>query len=308
MDDELEVVNARDVRAFGGDASKDRRLAKLRRGHYAVAGEIEQASVERRYRARVVAAGRARRGMVFALESALLLHGLPIDGEPTYIFGTGDPSASGARSDIRCSHLPIPAEHVVEIDGMRCSSAAWALADVARRRLPGPAVAALDAALRMRVVTRDQVSAAITLQSKQHRLRARWSLAFANPASESVGESRSRVAIAVLGFAQPRLQVEVDTRSGRFRSDFGWEIDGRLVLGEFDGAVKYGELAARSGRSGRDVLMDEKRREDALREVADVRRWTWAEVIEPTRLERVLESARIPRRHRTLPVGVRLLR
>lgn len=308
MDDELEVVDARDVRAFGGDASKDRRLAKLRRGHYTLASVIGHASVEQRYRARVVAAGRARPRMIFALESALLLHGLPIDGEPTYVFGTGDPSASGARGDIRCSHLPIPDEHVVEVDGLRCSSVAWTLADVARRRLPGAAVAALDAAMRARVATRSEVSAAIAAQSRQHRARARWSLAFADPASESVGESRSRVAIAVLGFAQPRLQVEVDTRVGRFRSDFGWELDGRLVLGEFDGAVKYGELAERSGRSGVSVLMEEKRREDALREVADVRRWTWADLIEPTRLERILVGVRIPQRHRTLPVGVRLLR
>ncbi len=308
MDDELEIVDAGSVRAFGGDASKDRRLSRLRRGQYAIAATLEHASVEQRYRARVVAASRARPGMVFALESALVLHGLPLDGEPAYVFGTGDPYASGARGDIRCSHLPIPDRHVVDVDGMRCSSVAWALADVARRRLPGPAVAALDAALRAGIVTRDAVSAAIAAQSRQHRLRAQWSLAFADPASESVGESRSRVAIAVLGFAAPALQVEVETRAGRFRSDFGWELGGRMLLGEFDGAVKYGQLAQRSGRSGVEVLVEEKRREDALREVADIRRWTWAEVIEPARLERILLGAGVPRRHRSLPVGVRLLR
>lgn len=308
MDDDLEIVDAGAVRAYGGDASKDPRLARLRRGHYAIAESLDHASVERRYRARVAAAARARPAMVFALESALVLHGLPLDGEPTYVFGTGDPSASGARGDIRCSHLPIPDAHVVEIGGMRCSSVAWALADVARRRLPGPGVAALDAALRGGLVERDAISAALSMQSRQHRLRARWSLAFADPASESVGESRSRVAIAVLGFQPPRLQVEVATRAGRFRADFGWELDGRLLLGEFDGAVKYGALAERSGRSGIDVFMEEKRREDALREVADLRRWTWADLIEPTRLERILASAGVPQRHRTLPVGVRLLR
>lgn len=308
MDEELEVVDASSVRAFGGDASMDRRLTRLRRGHYALASQIEHASPEQRYRARVVAAGRARPGMVFALESAALLHDLPIDGEPSYVFGTGDPSASGARGDIRCSHLPIPDEHVVEVDGWRCSSVPWTLADIARRRLPGPAVAAIDAALRRRTVTRAQVSAAISAQSSQHRVRARWSLAFADGLSESVGESRSRVAIAILGFPPPRLQVEVDTRAGRFRADFGWEIEGRLLLGEFDGVVKYGAIASAKGRSGLDVLVEEKRREDALREVAEIRRWTWADLIEPTRLERILASAGLPHRHRVLPTGVRLLR
>lgn len=308
MDDELEVVDASAVRAFGGDASMDRRLTRLRRGHYALAAEIEHASVEQRYRARVVAASRARPGMIFALESALLLHGLPIDGAPTYVFGTGDPSASGARGDIRCSHLPIPDEHVVIVQDMRCSSVAWTLADVARRRIPGPAVAAIDGALRAGIVTRAEVSAAISAQSTQHRVRARWSLAFADALAESVGESRSRVAIAILGFPPPRLQVEVATRLGRFRADFGWEIDGRLLLGEFDGAVKYGAIAQAAGRSGVEVLLEEKRREDALREVAEIRRWTWADLIDPTRLERILASAGLPQRHRVLPAGVRLLR
>ena len=308
MDDELEVVDAGAVRAFGGDASKDARLQRLRRGQYAVAASIERASIEQRYRARIVAAHRARSRMIFALESALLLHGLPIDGAPTYVFGTGDPSASGARADIRCSNLPIPDEHVVEVEGVRCSSVAWTLADVARRRLPGSSVAAIDAALRSGSVAREAVSEALTLQSRQHRLRARWALAFADPASESVGESRSRVAIAVLGFRAPRLQVEVETRAGRFRSDFGWELDGRLLLGEFDGLRKYGPLASAVGRSARDVLVDEKRREDALREVADIRRWTWADLAEPRRLERLLADAGVPQRHRALPIGVRLLR
>lgn len=308
MDDELEVVDASSVRAFGGDASMDRRLTRLRRGHYALAAEVERASIEQRYRARIVAAGRARPGMIFALESALLLHGLPIDGEPTYVFGTGDPSASGARGDIRCSHLPIPDEHVAVVQGLRCSSIAWTLADVARRRIPGPAVAAIDRALRAGIVTRDEVSAAISVQSAQHRVRARWSLAFADALAESVGESRSRVAIAVLGFPPPRLQVEVATRIGRFRADFGWELDGRLLLGEFDGAAKYGAIAQATGRSGVDVLVEEKRREDALREVAEIRRWTWADLIDPTRLERILAGAGLPQRHRVLPTGVRLLR
>ena len=99
---------------------------------------------------------------------------------------------------------------------------------------------------------------------------------FADPLSESVGESRSRVLIHRLGLTAPDLQVRVRRRDGSVmaRCDFGWE--GHRTVGEFDGRVKYGRLL-RPGQSAEDVVWAEKRREDSLRDEGwQVVRWIWA--------------------------------
>ena len=94
----------------------------------------------------------------------------------------------------------------------------------------------------------------------------------------SVGESRSRVAMARLGVAAPVLQWAVIGPGGVVlgRADFGWPEHG--VAGEFDGFVKYGRLL-RPGEVPADVVFAEKRREDAMRAVLrGVVRWTWDEL------------------------------
>jgi hypothetical protein len=108
---------------------------------------------------------------------------------------------------------------------------------------------------------------------------ARRAIGFADGLSESVGESRSRVAIAAAGLPVPVLQWEVHAAAGgRFvgRVDFGWpEL---TVVGEFDGLIKYGR-ALRPGQDPAEVLVAEKLREDALRdEGLGVVRWIWADL------------------------------
>jgi hypothetical protein len=75
----------------------------------------------------------------------------------------------------------------------------------------------------------------------------------ADERSESVGESRSRAAIALAGLPEPVLQWEV----AGFRTDFGWPD--HCVVGEFDGEIKYGRLL-RPGQQPGDVVFAEKRR------------------------------------------------
>ena len=66
------------------------------------------------------------------------------------------------------------------------------------------------------------------------------------------------------------LQHVFITSVGRFRTDFYWQE--HSLVGEFDGAVKYGEnlqfpnrQARQPGLTARDALILEKRREDAIR-------------------------------------------
>jgi hypothetical protein len=101
---------------------------------------------------------------------------------------------------------------------------------------------------------------------------------FADGRSESVGESRSRGLLHRLDSARSMLQLDVRTSSDRLmgRTDFGWERE--HVVGEFDGRVKYGRLL-RPGQNPGDVVFQEKRQEDALRdEDWGVARWTWADL------------------------------
>ena len=121
--------------------------------------------------------------------------------------------------------------------------------------------------------------------------KARQSLEFLDPRSESVGESASRVAMWEVGVATPILQYEVLGFDGRFvgRSDFGWPEF--RTLGEFDGRIKYGRLL-KDGQTAGDVIVDEKRREDALRELGwQVVRWLWEDLRHPQALRERLERA-----------------
>jgi hypothetical protein len=98
--------------------------------------------------------------------------------------------------------------------------------------------------------------------------RAGRVVAFADPSSESPGESLSRVAIAAGGLPAPRTQAWVGSADEEIgRVDFLWAEE--RTVGEFDGRVKYGNPTA---------LWAEKLGEDRMRDAGfEVVRWTWAE-------------------------------
>ena len=107
---------------------------------------------------------------------------------------------------------------------------------------------------------------------------------FADGRSESVGESRSRVVLAELGLMPSALQHPIRTQDGTLvgRADFAWEE--QLVVGDFDGRIKYGRLL-RPGQDAGDVVFGEKRREDAIHDAGwEVVRWTWADLAAPSGL------------------------
>ena len=63
-----------------------------------------------------------------------------------------------------------------------------------------------------------------------------------------------------------------------------WWSGRRPVVGEFDGEVEYGRLL-RPGQDPGDVVVQEKIREDHLRELGlDVVRWTWQDLADPQHL------------------------
>ena len=92
------------------------------------------------------------------------------------------------------------------------------------------------------------------------------------------------MALHRLGLMPSTLQLEVRAAGGRLVGwvDFGWER--QRVVGEFDGQVEYGRLL-RPGQSPGDVVFEEKRREDELRDEGwGVVRWTWGDLDVPARV------------------------
>lgn len=236
---------------------------------------------ERRHRLRVTAAlPRAAPDAVVSHVSAAVLHGLPIWDQPLdVVHMTRARRTSGGRTGRLHVHTtPLEPDEIVEVDGIRVTSVPRTLADVARTAGFEQAVVVVDAALHKHLVDRAALAAAVARASGWPGAPdARRVAAFANAGAQSVGESRSRVAMARHGVAPPTLQWPV-VGGGRVlgTADFGWPEHG--WAGEFDGMVKYGRLL-RPGETPPDAVVREKRREDAMRtRLHGFSRWIWDEI------------------------------
>jgi hypothetical protein len=257
--------------------------------HGAAVERREWAALSPLERRRLVVRGRLstlQTPAVVSHRSAAALWGLPEHGRPDWRLHVTDPTAAkthtgpgvvrhvGALSD----------DDVVGLDGTAVTSLHRTVVDVIHVVPFVHAVVVLDHVLRGRSLARSDLEAAVVARAGQRgNRRGTEALAFADPASESPGESVSRVTMRDLRVTPPVLQHEFDTRSGLFRVDFWWPASG--VVGEFDGRVKYDSAEA---------LWGEKRREDAIRRRADVRgfaRWGMHEAEDAARLGAVLLAA-----------------
>ena len=104
-----------------------------------------------------------------------------------------------------------------------------------------------------------------------------------------------------LGFPVHRVQVEFPCLShpGRVhRVDFLWERDdGTLIAGEFDGVQKYVDPLMTAGRIIRQVVDDERDRQQCLsRRGVDMVRMFYRDLDNAQVLAYRLEQARVPRR------------
>jgi hypothetical protein len=157
-------------------------------------------------------------------------------------------------------------DELTVVGGIEVTDVARTCLDLARSLPFEAAVVALDAALNERLVDREvlqqRLMNIVGTRGSRHAARV---IAFADARSESVGESRSRVALQRLGLMPSTLQLDVRAGDGQLigRADFAWEAE--RVVGEFDGRIKYGRLL-RPGQDPGDVVFEEKRREDAVRD------------------------------------------
>ncbi|MGY1635973.1 hypothetical protein ACI78V_04875 [Geodermatophilus sp. SYSU D00742] len=255
-------------------------LTRLRPGAYLFEAPPDPALRHRHLVTATLAA--LRRPAVVSHQSAAVLHGWPLWGvRLDRVHVTREPPASSeVGRHLRCHVARLSDAEVVTVEGVLVTDPARTVVDLARTLPFEPAVVAADAAMRPGGVPRVDVQRRLAdvTGTPGSRVAARV-VGFADGRSGSVGESRSRVLLHRLDLPPSTLQLDVRTASGRpvGRADFGWEE--HRVLGEFDGRVKYGRLL-RPGQQPGDVVFEEKRREDALRDEGwGVVRWTWGDLV-----------------------------
>jgi hypothetical protein len=277
------------------------RLTPLRRGVY-VEGPVPDDVLAKHLLQVEAALGGLAEDVVVSHVSAAVLHGLHIWGVPLDRVHVTRARRNGGRCGtlVHVHTAPLDPAEIVMIGGRPVTSLARTVVDLARSLPFEQAVVSADSAMfhrrTHRVERADLVAALARAPRWPGSPAARRVVAFANGLSESVGESRSRVALAAAGLSPPALQWEIhagDTGALIGRVDFGWPQ--RRLVGEFDGLVKYGRTL-QPGQDPVEVLVAEKLREDALRaEDLGMVRWIWSDL---TNFAPV--AARIRARFRTI--------
>ncbi|QWC83768.1 hypothetical protein KLP28_08925 [Nocardioidaceae bacterium] len=131
-------------------------------------------------------------------------------------------------------------EDVIEIDGLRVTTALRTATDVARLQRPQRALASLDSLLAAGAVDQQELIETLErFRGFRHVVRARSLVRWADGRSESYGESAVRYVWRMIpGLPTPQLQVEVRVGGHVFRLDLADE-DLKLAF-EYDGREFHG--------------------------------------------------------------------
>ena len=210
-------------------------VVRVRRDAY-VLGELwSAASPEQRLALRTRAVLSPRPDDVASHQSALALHGLPLHGlDLVTVDVLSDVSRVRLASGLR-THAKAPVPGHLVADGYRCVDIAVAVAQVLVRSGLAAAIVPLDAALHRDRCSLDEMALALEARCTTRRLRARGEqlVQRADPASESVGETRTRVLLTDHGF-RVRSQVPVHDEVGALVGRVDLLVGQRVVV-EFDG-------------------------------------------------------------------------
>ncbi|MFF2053042.1 hypothetical protein ACFVU2_15685 [Leifsonia sp. NPDC058194] len=303
----LPLVLTRELRDLADTRHQHARAAlsgsevRVGRGAYISRGEWDELGDLDRYRLRLVAFARTRKhSPLFSHQSAAVLHGNPLIGAvPDRIHVTVG-STSGGRSarGVVAHSREVGFEDIVEMDGLRSTSALRTAIDLAATAPRADAVVAADHLVRNGSPRLALLEAWLRAQPMRGHRRAQEVIAFADARAESPLESVSRVSMHTGGVPQPALQVPYSDSAGLIgRVDFAWPALG--MVGEADGDAKYLNADLRGGRSAERVVLDEKVGEDRLRALGlRVVRWRWSTAIDPTALAGHLAAAGLPVDHR----------
>ncbi|WP_439692873.1 hypothetical protein ACRQ4B_01025 [Curtobacterium sp. SP.BCo] len=201
---------------------------------------------------------------------------------------------SGSAS-LKLHTRPFGPDDVVDHAGVRFTSVARTVADVALLGDLRTAVVVADAALRRGVPRQRLVRAVGGTSHDRGRATASLVLDLADGRSGSPAESLARVVFRELGLPAPVLQQAFVVEGHRYDVDFWFPEQGVIV--EVDGRAKYTQDRYRNGRSATEVFIDEKRRHERLLTVPGVRwiiRLEWRDLWDLDQLARRLRAAGLP--------------
>ncbi|WP_281265110.1 hypothetical protein [Curtobacterium sp. 9128] len=272
-------------------------LVRIRHGVYVERNQWEALDGRSRHLVRMRAViPLLRPGALFALDSAAAILGFPrLDPWPDRVRAV----VPSLDHDVHRVGLTLHAGHVGADGrlfwGVPFSSRAWTVVELARRSSLSAAVVVIDDALR-RGVSAAELEQIAAETGPWGSVRLEHALEIADVRHESVGESYLAARAAELGCPDLEPQHEFVAPDGTVdRVDFWLPRLGIVV--EFDGRQKYDDPVMLAGRAPRDVLWDEKRREDRLRARAEVRRFvrvTWSHLVAPERLRALFRQQGVP--------------
>jgi hypothetical protein len=293
------VFDRAELRALGwsdsaiGRAGQSGKLVALRRGQFTRPGiaslnaPIKWDERDRRDITNALAASRTCSGSAISHVTALLMHDLPVlDRRSDRPDLTVPPGRVSGLSAANLHRAALPPGDVVIKHGAMVTSVARTIVDCARSTSTLAAVTAADAALHRHLTTWSELDDVLLRCWNWPGIRrAAHAIDLADARSESALESISRVVLHRLRLPIPTLQAELGDAAGRFigRVDFYWDEYG--VVGEADGAGKYG-LSPTS-------LIEEKQRQEQLEDLGVIFvRWGWdAPTKQPQELRRRLNRA-----------------
>lgn len=237
---------------------------RVRKGIYVNREAYAKAKPWTKYEVRVHAFARQHPDAILCLESAAVIHGMPLFGETRYIHVYSPDRKHSRRFGDVVVHTGIDPRVLVRVDGVLATSLRDTAVDLARVLPPARALTVVDSVISPTQggpLTIGELSDhAASQQNRRGTARLRWVFSRANGLSESPGESVSRAVIEWCGFETPELQREFRYGGTIARSDFYFPSNG--TIGEADGWQKY---QLEDPKKAAELLADEKRREDLLR-------------------------------------------
>jgi predicted transcriptional regulator of viral defense system len=249
-------------------------LIQVRRGVYARAEMVAELTKRRSgdHLLQTAAALATLGPAVASHQSAAIIHGMDLLTRPRVVTLTRPPGGSkSGRPRVRLHFAQLPTEHITVVHGMRVTTAARTVIDLARVLEFRAGVVTADSALRNKLVTKPELESLLAESGRRmNKRRVAEVIAFADGRAESVLESIARVAFKDCGLPPPELQVWVGGAETVGRVDFLWRRYRTVV--EVDGIMKYRDPARAVLQLERD-----KRLRDAGFEVVHL---SWQDITE----------------------------
>lgn len=188
----------------------------------------------------------------FSGRTAAWLHGLDVPPcDPVEV--TLPPESRIAHAaGISIRRAKLRADEVSIRNGLRTTSIVRAVADIGRRSSIVEAVAALDAALHKRLLNLRHLKTWLESYSRfPGTARLRRVIELAEPATESVMETRLRLLLVLAGLPRPDAQIRLHDDAGRFvgRPDLYYPLQHLAI--EYDGSTHRDRLTADNRRQNR---------------------------------------------------------